>query len=180
MAEKKVTAKKATAKKTPAKKKSSAPIVPPTMIQPGDMAPDFTVSDHDDVPVTLGSLRGQKVVLYFYPRDNTPGCTTEALDFSALLDEFKARNTVVYGISTDTTESHRKFQAKRELTVPLLADPERVVHTAFGAWGTKNLYGRVYEGTLRSTFLIDEEGRVARVWPKVRVANHAQDVLDAL
>lgn len=168
------------APKTPAKKKSAAPAVPSTMLQPGSTAPDFTISDHNDTPVTLGSLRGQKVVLYFYPRDNTPGCTTEAREFSALLDEFKSRNAVVYGISTDSTESHRKFQSKHSLTVPLLSDPERVVHTAFGAWGTKNLYGRVYEGTLRATFLLDEEGRVMRVWPKVRVANHAQEVLDAL
>lgn len=168
------------AKKTPAKKKPAPAEVPSTMLQPGALAPDFTLSDHNDAPVTLGALRGQKVVLYFYPRDNTPGCTTEAKEFSELLNEFKARNTVVYGISTDTTESHRKFQTKHELGVPLLADPERVVHTAFGAWGSKNLYGRVYEGTLRSTFLLDEEGHVVRVWPKVKVANHALEVLNAL
>lgn len=168
------------AKKTSSRKAPAKPAVPETMLQPGAEAPDFTLSNHNDEPVTLHALRGRKVVLYFYPRDNTPGCTTEARDFSALLDDFAEKNTVVFGISTDSVESHRKFQSKQELRVALLADPSRVVHTAFGAWGTKNLYGRTFEGTIRSTFLLDEEGRVMRVWPKVKVANHAQEVLDAI
>lgn len=191
-ATKKTVAKKApaptAAKTAPAKKAPAAPPAAPAENAPagsgmpavGQAAPDFTIANENDTPVTLSALRGKKVVLYFYPRDNTPGCTIEARDFSTLLPEFAAKNAVVYGISTDSAASHRKFHATCELSVPLLADPERVAHAAFGAWGMKSLYGRQFEGTIRSTFLIDEQGVVRRVWPKVKVEDHALDVLNAL
>lgn len=159
---------------------SPKPAAGSTMLQPGALIPDVTLPDQNDEPVSLRALRGQKAVIYFYPRDNTPGCKIEAQDFSRLLDAFKKKNTVVYGISTDGTASHRKFQEKCSLTVPLLADPERVAHQAFGAWGLKKLYGREFEGTIRSTFLFDEEGRLVQVWPKVKVADHALEVLNTL
>lgn len=196
MAAKKTAVKKTVAKKTVAKKTvdaapkktavrkpaDSAPAADSfgPMLQPGDVMPDVTLPDQDDQPISLRALRGKKAVIYFYPRDNTPGCKIEAQDFSRLLDAFKAKNTVVYGISTDGTASHRRFQDKCALTVPLLADPDRAAHQAFGAWGLKNMYGRVIEGTIRSTFLFDEEGRLVKVWPKVKVADHALEVLNAL
>jgi len=146
----------------------------------GQNAPDITLSDENGHPVSLAGLRGQRVVLYFYPRDNTPGCTLEAQDFSSLLPEFAAKNAIVLGISTDSTESHRKFRHTCDLSVRLLADPERTAHTAYGTWREKNMYGKKVMGTQRSTFLIDAQGRIARVWPKVKVENHALEVLNTL
>lgn len=171
---------KRAAKASPAAGKEAATSTGSTMLQPGAAMPDVTLLDQNDKPVALRDLRGKKAVVYFYPRDNTPGCKIEAQDFSRLLDAFHAKDAVVYGISTDGTASHRRFQDKCSLTVPLLADPERVAHQAFGAWGLKNMYGRLIEGTIRSTFLFDEEGRLVRMWPKVKVADHAQEVLDSL
>ncbi len=154
--------------------------LPPGMPGPGRQAPDVTLPDENDQPVTLAALRGQRVVLYFYPRDKTPGCTLEAQEFSTLLPEFAAKNAVVLGVSTDTAESHRKFRHACDLAVRLLADPGRVAHEAYGTWREKTMYGRKVMGTQRSTFLIDESGRIARVWPKVKVENHALEVLNAL
>lgn len=148
---------------------------------PGDMAPDFTLpADDQSAPVSLAGLRGKKVVLYFYPRDNTPGCTLQARDFTALHDQFGKKNAVVLGVSTDTLDSHRKFRSKCDLSVTLLSDTDKTVHEAYGVWQEKTLYGKKSMGTVRSTFLIDEEGRIARVWPKVKAAGHAEEVLNAL
>jgi peroxiredoxin Q/BCP len=157
-----------------------APVTGSAAVQAGDAAPYFELLADDESTVKLSALRGKKVVLYFYPRDNTPGCTIEARDFSALQREFEAKNAIVLGVSTDGVESHRKFKRTCELSVKLLTDPERLVHEAYGAWGEKNMYGRKIMGTVRSTFLIDEDGRVARVWPKVKVADHALEVLNSL
>jgi peroxiredoxin Q/BCP len=150
------------------------------MLAVGQTAPDFTLSTGDGERVSLRDLRGKKVVLYFYPRDDTPGCTTEACSFRDLTPEITKRGAVVYGISTDDARSHQKFASKYGLTFPLLSDPDHAVGDAYFSWGPKKFMGREYEGTLRNTFLIDEEGRIARVWEKVKPAGHAEEVLAAL
>lgn len=147
------------------------------MIREGTKAPDFALPDQEGRVHRLSDCAGHWVVLYFYPKDNTPGCSQEARDFNSLLDRFEALGAVVLGVSKDSVESHRRFAAKLGLRFPLLADPETEAIRAYSAWGKKKLYGKVYEGTIRSTVLIDPEGRVARVWPKVRVKGHAESVL---
>ncbi|RMF12301.1 MAG: thioredoxin-dependent thiol peroxidase [Alphaproteobacteria bacterium] len=148
-------------------------------LKEGDLAPDFTLPADDGRTVHLGDLRGHKVVLYFYPKDSTPGCTQEAKDFSALLDEFAAADTRVFGISRDSLRRHENFRNKYALKVPLLSDEEGTVSEAYGVWKEKKNYGRTYMGIERSTFLIDREGRIARIWRKVRVKGHAVEVLEA-
>ena len=145
----------------------------------GDIAPDFELETDTHGTIRLADFRGQKVVLYFYPRDNTPGCTQEAREFSELLDEFAKADTVVIGISPDTVRKHANFREKHGLKVILAADPERRAIEAYGVWKEKSMYGRKYWGVERSTFLIDREGRIARVWRKVKVKGHAQEVLEA-
>jgi peroxiredoxin Q/BCP len=151
-----------------------------TNVKPGDAAPTFELSADDDSVVRLGDLRGRKVVLYFYPRDNTPGCTIEARDFSQLQHEFESKNAIVLGVSTDDLNAHRKFKHTCDLTVKLLSDPGAAVHQAYGVWREKNMYGVKKMGTIRSTFLIDENGHIARVWPRVKVEDHALEVLNTL
>jgi len=150
------------------------------MPAPGDPAPDFALSDAAGNTVRLSELRGRKVVLYFYPKDMTPGCTQEACDLRDRYDRIAAAGAVVLGVSPDSARSHQKFAARYELPFPLLADPDNVAALAYGVWKEKSLYGRTYMGIERTTFLIDEEGRIARVWPKVKVAGHADEVLAAL
>jgi len=149
------------------------------MIETGDIAPDFTLPREDGSPVTLSGFRPGKVVLYFYPRDDTPGCTTEAQDFTALKDDFETAGIAVLGVSKDTVAKHAKFIDKRNLGVALLSDAEGSVCEEYGTWVEKNMYGKTSMGVQRATFLIDGEGRVARVWPKVKVAGHAAEVLEA-
>lgn len=153
----------------------------PAMPTEGDAAPAFTAPVHGwTAPeVTLSSLRGRSVVLYFYPRDLTPGCTTEALDFTAALPRLRAAGAEVFGISTDSLASHRRFADKHALQVPLIADAEAAIARAFGVWVEKNLYGKRSMGVERATFLIDPEGRIARIWRKVKVAGHVEAVLVA-
>lgn len=146
----------------------------------GEIAPDFCLPDQDGSEVCLSSLRGRWVVLYFYPKDDTPGCTLEAVDFSNRLEEFERLGAVVLGVSKDTVASHRKFRDKHGLRVRLLSDPEHKVIEAYGAWGRKKFGGREYHGTLRSTFLIDPDGVVRRAWRNVRVKGHVEEVLDEL
>jgi peroxiredoxin Q/BCP len=150
------------------------------MLEPGTVAPDFTLATGDGEQVSLSGLRGKKVVLYFYPRDDTPGCTTEACAFRDLKTDFDQRGAVVYGISADTVKSHARFANKYGLTFPLLSDPDHGVCLAYQSWGPKKFMGREYQGVLRNTFLIDGEGRIARVWEKVSPAGHAEEVLAAL
>lgn len=150
------------------------------MIETGDIAPDFTLPREDGSPVTLSDLRPGAVVLYFYPRDDTPGCTTEALDFTALKPDFDAAGATVLGISKDTVAKHGKFIAKHDLGIPLLSDADGTVCEDYGVWVEKNMYGRTSMGIQRATFLIAGDGRVARVWPKVKVAGHAAEVLEAV
>ena len=151
-----------------------------TKPEPGDIAPDFTLPADDGREITLSALRPAPVVLYFYPKDNTPGCTTEAVEFSALLAQFRALGAEVFGISKDTIESHRKFREKHGLSVPLLSDSEGHVCEDYGVWGEKKMYGRTFEGITRSTFLIDGAGKIARAWRKVRPKGHAAEVLEAV
>ncbi|WP_457638329.1 peroxiredoxin [Oceanithermus sp.] len=150
------------------------------MIEAGREAPDFALPDEEGKIHRLGDYRGRWVVLYFYPKDNTPGCSAEARDFNQLLSEFEREGAVVIGVSKDSPRSHARFKSKLGLGFTLLADEGTDVLRAYGAWGKKKLYGKEYEGTIRSTVLIDPEGRVAAVWPRVRVKGHAQAVLEKL
>ncbi|MGC9368734.1 MAG: thioredoxin-dependent thiol peroxidase [Paracoccaceae bacterium] len=146
----------------------------------GTQAPDFTLPDETGTEVTLSALTGGPVVLYFYPRDDTPGCTTEGQDFTALLPDFQAAGARVFGISKDTVAKHGKFREKRDLAVTLLSDAESDVCERYGVWVEKNMYGKKSMGIQRATFLVDAEGKIARVWPKVKVAGHAAEVLEAV
>ncbi|MCC2670962.1 MAG: Thiol peroxidase, Bcp-type [Armatimonadetes bacterium] len=150
------------------------------MPEVGEPAPDFELLNGAAESVRLSDLRGKKVVLYFYPRDLTPGCTQQACDFRDQYPELQAAGAVVLGLSPDSPKSHSKFTARYELPFPLLADHMSAVATAYGVWQEKSMYGRTYMGIVRTTFLIDEEGRIARVWPKVKVKGHAEEVLAAV
>lgn len=150
------------------------------MITEGARAPDFCLIDKDEKEVCLADYRGKWVVLYFYPKDNTSGCTIEATDFTSLKDEFKKLDAEILGVSVDSAASHRTFADKHHLTITLLSDGDRRVVSEWGVWGKKKLYGKQYEGTIRSTFLIDPKGMVRAVWEKVSVQHHAADVLERL
>ncbi len=146
--------------------------------QVGDFAPDFSIAG-DTGPIALSDFAGKKLALYFYPKDNTPGCTTEAKDFSAHAAAFAAADTVVIGVSRDSVGAHARFRARHELTVGLGADVEGAVTQAYGVWVEKSLYGKKYMGIERASFLIGRDGRVAGIWHKVKVAGHATAVLAA-
>ncbi|MBN1931888.1 MAG: thioredoxin-dependent thiol peroxidase [Desulfobacterales bacterium] len=148
-------------------------------LKPGDSAPAFILKNAQSKPVRLSDFAGQWVVLYFYPKDNTSGCTKEATEFSALLSKFKKQKAVVVGISPDSESSHAKFIKKHDLTVELLSDPDKQVCNIYGVWQKKKMAGRHYMGVVRTTFLIDPKGIIVRVWKKVRVKGHADDVLQA-
>jgi peroxiredoxin Q/BCP len=145
------------------------------------MAPDFTLPSDGGGEVSLSDYRGKrKVVLYFYPKDNTSGCTTEACNFRDGYPEILAAGAAVLGVSPDSVKSHDGFKLKLNLPFALLSDPEHEVAEMYGAWGEKKMYGRTYMGIIRSTFIIDEEGRIVKVFPKVKVKNHSKEVLEAL
>lgn len=149
-------------------------------LTPGDAAPDFQLPADGGGSLRLSDLKGKPVVVYFYPRDDTPGCTKEAIGFSCLADRFAALGVTVIGISGDTAKSHDKFIAKYELKVRLASDAEHATMEAFGVWVEKSMYGKKYMGVERATFLIDGNGVVARAWPKVKVDGHAEEVLKAV
>jgi peroxiredoxin Q/BCP len=149
-------------------------------LAPGDLAPDFTLHDQDDNPVTLSSLRGSRVVLYFYPEAMTPGCTTEACDFRDEHSALQKSGAVVLGVSPDDEKSHQKFVAKHSLPFTLLVDTDHALAEKYGAWGEKNMYGRTTMGVIRSTVVIDPQGKVAHHWPKVKAAGHADAVKEKL
>ncbi len=149
-------------------------------IEEGKKAPAFSLLDDNNQKIKLSSLKGQYVVLYFYPKDDTPGCTTEACAFNAARAKIKKLGAVVLGISPDTVESHVKFRDKYGLKFTLLADESHKVAEKFGAWREKNMYGKKMMGVQRSTFLIDPTGKIVKVWPKVSVDGHDQQVLAAL
>jgi len=149
-------------------------------LEAGSKAPTFTLPNQDDERVSLKELSDKWTVLYFYPRDDTPGCTTEACDFTGGLKDFEKLNAAVYGVSPDTTASHRKFIAKYDLRVDLLSDPDKKVLPKYGAWGLKKMYGKETQGVIRSTFLIDPTGKIAHAWYNVRANGHAEKVREKL
>ncbi len=149
------------------------------MLEQGDPVPDVTMAGPDGQPISPRDFRGQKLVVYFYPKDDTSGCTREAKDFSLLAAEFEKTGTWVIGVSKDSIASHRKFIGKYDLTVSLVSDGDGSVCEAFGTWVEKSLYGRKYMGIERATFLIDRDGVVERAWRKVKVPGHAEAVLEA-
>ena len=153
-------------------------------MNPGDTAPDFTApatnAPGGGATVTLSALRGKPVVVYFYPKDDTPGCTQEAKDFTDLGAEFAAAGATVIGISKDTAAKHDKFAAKHGLGVTLVSDADSDICERYGTWGEKQMYGKTYMGIERATFLIDAQGKIAQAWPKVKVKGHAEEVLAAV
>jgi peroxiredoxin Q/BCP len=154
--------------------------IPELKLKEGDEAPDFTAITNGGGTVKLSDFRGKQVVLYFYPRDNTPGCTIEACSFRDKYEPLKKKGAVILGVSTDSVKSHDKFAKKYELPFTLVADEDKKIATAYGAWGQKSFMGRKYMGTFRTTFLIGPDGRIKRIWPEVKVAKHVAEVLEAL
>jgi len=150
------------------------------MIDKGSTAPDFTLASDEGGEVTLSALRGRKVVLYFYPKDDTPGCTIQACDFRDAAPAFERLDATVLGVSPDSIESHGQFRTKFGLNFPLLADEGHAVSEAYGVWKERSMYGRKFMGVERSTFLIDEEGCVAEVWRKVKPKGHAEMLEEVL
>ncbi len=148
-------------------------------LESGSKAPAFTLPTDEDGKIALKDMAGKKLVLFFYPKDDTPGCTKEAIGFSEVLEEFERVNTKVVGISKDTISKHAKFREKHDLSVTLASDEEGKIIEKYGAWVEKNMYGRKYMGIERSTFLIDETGKIQEIWRKVRVPGHVDKVLAA-
>ena len=156
------------------------PKPPELKLSEGDSAPDFAATTNDGATVFLSDLKGRNVILYFYPRDNTPGCTLEACAFRDRFDVFKKKGAVVLGVSTDSTTSHARFIKKYNLPFSLLADEDKKIVEAYGVWGEKRFMGRKYMGTHRVTFLIGPDGRIRKIWRLVNVSKHACEVLAAL
>ena len=150
------------------------------MLEIGMKAPDFTLADKDGNSVSLSDFLGRKVVLYFYPKDNTPGCTRQACAFAAAYEDFKSKDIVVIGISKDSVASHQKFAQKYDLPFVLLSDPELQAIQAYGVWQEKKLYGKVSMGVVRTTFVIDEQGNIEKVIPKVKPDTNAAEILSYL
>lgn len=159
------------------------PANPPAKLAPklavGDKAPNFKLPSDDGGTVSLADFKDRKLVIYFYPRADTPGCTKESIDFSRLKVAFSRAKTTVIGVSADPVKKQAAFVKKHDLSIPLGSDETTEMLTAYGAWGEKSLYGRKFKGVIRSTVLIDEKGRIAQVWPKVKVPGHAEEVLEA-
>ena len=151
----------------------------PDRLVAGAKAPAFTLARDGGEVVSLKDFKGRNLVLYFYPKADTPGCTTEALAFSRLAASFAKAGTDILGVSADPVAAQDKFKAKHKLKIPLASDESKAMLQAYGAWGEKSMYGRKFMGVIRKTFLIDAKGRIAQVWPKVRVAGHAEEVLAA-
>jgi peroxiredoxin Q/BCP len=149
------------------------------MLKEGDKAPDFNSKDQDGKPVKLSDFKGKKLVLYFYPKDDTPGCTKEACSFRDADAVYQEKGIKVFGVSTDDEKSHQKFISKFQLPFDLLADTDKSIVESYGVWGEKSMYGKKYMGTNRKTFLIDENGKIAKIFDKVNVDEHADEVLEA-
>ena len=148
-------------------------------LEPGDKAPAFKLARDGGTSVSLKDFKGSKLVLYFYPKADTPGCTTEAVAFSRLAAAFAKAGTEILGVSADPVAAQDKFKAKHKLKIALASDEAKAMLEAYGAWGEKSMYGRKFLGVIRKTFLIDGDGRIVRVWPKVKVDGHAEEVLEA-
>lgn len=149
------------------------------MLNEGDFAPNFTTKDQNGNAVNLSDFKGKRVVLYFYPKDDTPGCTKQACSLRDSFDVFEEKGIKILGISTDDEKSHQKFISKYSLPFDLLADTEKEIVESYGVWGEKNMYGKKYFGINRTTFLIDEEGKIVKIFKKVKVGEHADEVLTA-
>ena len=147
------------------------------MLQAGDQAPDFSLPDQDGNLVSKSDFAGKKLVIYFYPKDQTPGCIKEACSFRDNIEAFKKHDIAVIGVSIDSEKSHRNFTSKQNLNFPLLADVDKTMVTAYGVWGEKSMYGRKYFGTFRKTFLVNTDGTIEKIYQKVKVATHAEDIL---
>lgn len=150
------------------------------MIKEGQKAPDFTLADTNEDSVKLSDMKGKWIVLYFYPKDNTPGCTIEAMEFSSLKKDFEKLNAIVLGVSKDSCASHQKFTEKKNLTINLLSDENLRIQKLYGVWKLKKFMGREFMGTIRTTFLIDPAGNIKKVWNNVKAKGHAQAVLEIL
>ncbi len=146
----------------------------------GEKAPDLCLPDQNENKICLKDLKGKWIVLYFYPKDNTSGCTKEAQDFTALKSDFETENALILGVSKDSVQSHIKFIEKKDLGITLLSDEDTSVHQKYNVWRTKKNYGKEYLGTVRSTFLIDTEGNIAKIWDNVKTKGHAEKVLETL
>ncbi len=149
-------------------------------LKEGAMAPQFTGKDQDGRNVNLKDFQGKKVILYFYPKDDTPGCTAEACNLRDNYDDLLSRGFAIIGVSPDNEKSHGKFRTKFDLPFSLIADPEKTIIKAYGAWGEKSMYGKTYEGVLRTTFVIDESGRIQKIISKVDTGNHTKQILELL
>lgn len=156
------------------------PIAAPITLSEGDLAPEFSAPDQTGKKVTLSKLRGKSVLLYFYPKDNTPGCTKEACAFRDQFSVFKKKQLQILGVSPDSIESHQKFSTKFELPFPLLADVDKKIVQAYGVWGEKKFMGKTYDGTFRASFLINSKGVIQKIWPKVKAEIHPKEVLEFL
>jgi peroxiredoxin Q/BCP len=150
------------------------------MIKEGEKAPDFSLEDHAGNKVSLHDFKGKKVVLYFYPKDNTPGCTKEACSFRDVYDSILEKGAVVLGVSADSVKSHNNFKKKYTLPFYLLSDPEKKVIQAYNAWGDKKMYGKIYKGIIRSTIIIGQDGIIQKIFPEVTPKQHGQEVLENL
>jgi peroxiredoxin Q/BCP len=146
----------------------------------GAMAPQFTGKDQDGMNVSLKDYKGKKVILYFYPKDDTPGCTAEACNLRDNYEDLLSRGFAILGVSPDDEKSHGKFKAKFDLPFSLIADPEKTIINAYGVWGEKSMYGKTYDGVLRTTFVIDESGKIEKVIPKVNTGDHTKQILELL
>jgi thioredoxin-dependent peroxiredoxin len=156
------------------------PMTISTMPNEGDQAPDFSLPTDGGAPISIASAAGRMLVLYFYPKDDTSGCTREAMEFNALRGEFDAAGAMIVGVSPDSPKTHAKFRKKYDLAIPLASDETKSMLQAYGVWVEKSMYGRKYMGVERTTFLIDAKGKIIRVWRKVSVPDHAADVLQAI
>ena len=149
-------------------------------LEVGSKAPDFSCAADGDRQISLADYAGKKLVIYFYPKDDTPGCTTEAIEFTAQAGAFAAANTEIVGVSADSVEKHEKFKTKHNLGVTLLSDPDQKMLEAYGVWVEKNMYGKKYMGIERATFLVGEDGKILHIWRKVRVKGHVDAVLETV
>jgi len=150
------------------------------MVKVNEKAPDFCLKNQNNEDVCLKDFKGKWTILYFYPKDNTPGCSLEARNFSQSANDFEKQNAKIIGISPDSTSSHKNFEDKHSLSINLLSDPDHIILEKYGVWKPKKMYGREFMGVIRSTFLINPEGNIAHIWPKVKVAGHINDVMNRL
>lgn len=148
------------------------------MLKIGDKVPNFQAIDQDENPISLSDYKGKKVAIYFYPKDNTPGCTKQACNLRDNYSDLSKKGYVVLGVSTDSAKSHRKFVDKFDLPFPLLVDPDKTVHNIFGTWAEKKTFGKIYMGTVRTTFIIDESGVLENIIEKVNTANHTDQIIE--